>query len=565
VVHTTIGAGESPASAVRPFARLVAHFLARLARSGSQVADTEFELGIGGLLGVLAAPGAFACLLLLDKYSTLLNWLRGRLHQDLYVTSYPDKYLFIALAMAVTGIVTVLKWDRIVPDAQDYLNLAPLPIPARNILLANMAAILIAVLVFAIDVNGVSMLAFPLFVTAAAQTAPAEFLRFAVVHAACTVLASIFTFCLVFAVLGAFSAILPRTFFRSLSSWLRGIVLVGLIALLVTGFTGPTQVVRLIGPGNERFLPPFWFTGLYQALQNRHAPAIDAAASVALPATAAALLVVVISYALGYRRNFRSVLESEARSSRNRLPDLAVRCLDLFAGQGTGFARASHRFTVRALLRSEPHRLCLAVFGGLGWLMALQEIVGGSPEEGFLGLSYLLLLGLRIALDMPASVAANWLFRTVLEARSNRSAQVAQRVMLGFLVPLVILPCLVFCGPLQALFVLAASVGLSEALLARYRKFPLACPLPGFRENFLVLVLAYLLGFEAFTHLGAGVERWLLSEPIWFVPVFGFLAAAWSWNRGRIRRARAAGELEDGLVFENLSTPVVETMNLFEG
>src|ERR1700674_523659 len=152
-----------------PFGRLVRQFLARTVRGSQGSADSEFDLGIGGLLGVLPTPGAFTCFLLLDKYSALLNWMRGR-RQDIYLVSLPDKYLFLSLAMAVTGIVTVLKWDKILPDAQDYLNLAPLPIRPRAILLANAAALAIAVLVFAVDVNGVSAVFFPLFVTAAAQT-----------------------------------------------------------------------------------------------------------------------------------------------------------------------------------------------------------------------------------------------------------------------------------------------------------------------------------------------------------------------------------------------------------
>src|SRR5579863_4945245 len=84
-----------------PFGRLVGHFLARVAApssAGQDSASTEFEFGAGALLGLLAAPGAFGCFLLLDKYSSLLNWLRGRLHQDLLVTSLPDKYMFLSLA-----------------------------------------------------------------------------------------------------------------------------------------------------------------------------------------------------------------------------------------------------------------------------------------------------------------------------------------------------------------------------------------------------------------------------------------------------------------------------------
>ena len=57
-----------------PFGRLTAHFLDRLVR-GEDTASSEFELGVGGLLGLLAAPGAFYCFLLFDRYSALLAWM----------------------------------------------------------------------------------------------------------------------------------------------------------------------------------------------------------------------------------------------------------------------------------------------------------------------------------------------------------------------------------------------------------------------------------------------------------------------------------------------------------
>src|SRR5256885_13063511 len=90
----------------RPFGRLVGHFLSRMtAPSGS----SDLELGAGFLLGILAAPGTFYCFLLFQKYSSLLDYLRGRRGQDVYLTSAPDKFFLICLAMAVTGIITVLK------------------------------------------------------------------------------------------------------------------------------------------------------------------------------------------------------------------------------------------------------------------------------------------------------------------------------------------------------------------------------------------------------------------------------------------------------------------------
>src|SRR3954451_5243482 len=165
----------------RPLGRLVAHFLTKMVRGGQDDASSELELGAGAMLGLLAAPGAFTSLLMLDKYSAFINWMRGHLRDDLYVTSIPDKYLFLTVAMAVAGIVTVLKWDQILPDTQDYLNFAPLPVTSRRILLANAVAIVTAVLVVALDVNLIPTLLFPMFVTAAARSAVQAFLPFALV------------------------------------------------------------------------------------------------------------------------------------------------------------------------------------------------------------------------------------------------------------------------------------------------------------------------------------------------------------------------------------------------
>src|SRR5947199_3032404 len=194
----------------RPFGRLVRHFLMKLVRGGQDDASSEFDLGAGALLGLLAAPGAFTSLLMLDKYSAFLNWMRGHLRDDLYITSIPDKYLFLSVAMAVAGIVTVLKWDQILPDQQDYLNFAPLPVRSRQILMANAVAILTAVLVVAIDVNLIPSILFPMFVTAAARSAVQSFLPFAMTHIVIVILASIFSISSVFAILGAVSAVLPR-------------------------------------------------------------------------------------------------------------------------------------------------------------------------------------------------------------------------------------------------------------------------------------------------------------------------------------------------------------------
>jgi hypothetical protein len=550
-------------AAATPFGRLVAHFLQKMVRA------SDLDVGAGGLLGLLAAPGAFASLFMLEKYSTLLDspYFRGSGPQDYYVTSINDKYLFLAVAMAVAGIVSVLKWDQVLPDSQDYLNLVPLPIRSRRILLANATAISIAVAAVATDVNFVASLLFPLLVTAASRTALTAYFQFVAAHIFCMVMGSVFSICSVFAILGGAAAVLPRNGFRAVSSWLRGAILLAFLALFVSGFAS-RDLLRWVQQQPDspvRYLPSLWFLGLYQVLQDRGTPLLRELARYAAIGLPSVFAVTLVTYALSYRRRFVAVLESSSRPSRQRLLRVVFVVLDAFAPRQSGFARAAHRFIVRAMLRSESHRLVLAVALGLGWMAALQDSRGAA-----LSMAYLLILGLRLAFELPASVPANWVFRVVLDPRRAESPGVARRVMYSFLAPCVVAPAFALTcwqeGPApaaaHAFLVAALSASLAELLLAGYRKFPHTCPLPGFRNNFLMLCLIQFVGYAFFTRAGAAFEAWTAQSPWRYALLPAAMYTAWKWNQGRLAEARENGELEEGLVFENAPVTVVHSFDL---
>jgi hypothetical protein len=222
---------------------------------------------------------------------------------------------------------------------------------------------------------------------------------------------------------------------------------------------------------------------------------------------------------------------------------------------------------LRALLRNEAHRLCLAVSIGLGWLLALQS---GSVWEGPLIATYLLTLGLRLSFELPAGVPANWIFRATLDVREQAAGAVARRVLLAFLTPAVLVPCLLSTAAVEGvaravfhtLYVLMLALCLMEPLLAGYRKIPLTSPLPGFRDNLLLSCLLQLLGFEAFTHLGAWLEQWMAAAPLRYLLLPAAMLAAWKWNQGRLADAREAGELETSLSFDSQPPPAIERLKL---
>lgn len=555
----------------KPFLRLVRHFLARLVRGGHESEAAEFQLGAGPLLGILSAPGALFSFLLFEKYSTLHDFIMGRRQPSIYSFSAPDKYFFICLAMGVAGILTALKWDRILPDSQDYLNLAPLPVRARTIFLANAAAVAFAVGVVGIDVNGVSTILFPMIAASYAHLGFAGIARFILGHAVSLMLANLFLFCAILALLGTLATLLPRALFRACSPWIRGAILIGSVVLLIAGPEVPRN------PHSAgRFFPPLWFLGLYQWIEGHVTPAMEQMSRVALAAFAIAVCWMLAAYALGYRQSFASAIESAKPPRKQPVARVILAFLDLFAARSGAFERACYRFTTRALLRNEAHRLCISVALGLGWLMAAQQAMSSRAEtrlEAPLTAAYLLILGLRIAFEMPAGVASNWAFRAALDPRANTILGAPRRVVLSFLVPFVLAPAFAlawrdmgfFTATLHTVVVTALSLSLSEIMLIGYRKIPLTCPLPPFGDDFLVRVVIQIVAFGMFMQLGAHLDAWILRHPLGLPLLPAAMAAAWWWNKNRIAQAREDGELEETVLFENAAPVAVTRLDLFEG
>jgi len=284
----------------RPFGRLVLLCCARIFRGGDSVSG-QLDFGVGATLAMLAAPGGFAAILLLDKYSTMMQWMRGQRNFDVMTAAAPDEYFFIVVSMAISAAVAAWKWDSVFPDRRDYANLAPLPLTSTAIFRANLLAVVMLAGVFAIDVNAASSLLFPLIVNPS-QPSFGYYLRFAAVHVSCVVLASVFSFAAVFAIAGALMAALPYSAFRRVSLYLRLLFLLAAMALLGSSFAVPALAHNPQSP--VRWLPSMWFLALVQMLRGRADASLAHLAYVGLEATGVAIAVAIAAYGLSYRRCF---------------------------------------------------------------------------------------------------------------------------------------------------------------------------------------------------------------------------------------------------------------------
>ena len=568
----------------RPFGRLVQLFVERIFRGGGD-ADTEgLDLGVGLVLTLLALPGGFVSLFLLDKYGSFLQWLRGVKGFDALLVAFSDEYFFIVLSMTVTGAVAVWRWDAIFPDRRDYVNLAHLPVSTRTIFFANFTAVLFLVGLLAIDVNAASCVLFPA-VVAAAQPKFAFFLKFALVHAAGVILASIFAFFAVFALLGLLAALLPPALLRRVSSLVRGAILVYLVSLLCTSFaiTNALQRAQDFVPAWMYFFPSCWFVSLCQTLRARANPAMVQLAKLCLPALVILFMVSFCAYAIGYRRHFMRIAETSDGGVSVHLPGRRwwAFCDRLLLP--TPFQRGCFRFAGKTLLRSESHRLSMTAVAGFALVLASQALMSafqnaGSVREAALSpaalsipfiLTFLLILGLRIVFEIPVELRANWIFQSLLDSNQQECRALAGKLILVSVLPGVLSATFVIyfyiagltTACLHTLLVLIWALLFTNLMLIRFRKLPFTCTLPVFKQHSIVVLVAFCFGYLIYAVSTPEFESWALSNPVQMFRLLPVVAVAWYVPHYLSRKTL---DVEKKMIFEETAARSVEVLRLSE-
>ena len=565
----------------KPFCRLLCLFVGRIFHGDS---DSELTFSMGLVLALLPVPGGFYSVFLFEKYSTLLQWMRGERVTSPITAAMPEQYFFIVLSMAVTGMIAVWRWDSIFPDRRDYVNLVPLPLHSRTIFLANFSALLIVALVLAVDLNLASALLFPLAVGASVNSF-SFFAEFAWVHACDVVMASIFSFFSVFLVVGLLMSLLPPSGFRKISLYVRSAIFACFVALLATSFAVPAALQEISGI-YTRFLPPVWFLGLAQSILNPAAGAyLTAMGRIAVIAWEVVLVSCLAIYTISYRNRFLRIAEAAGNAGRTagkgRSP--IFRALDNTLLRSP-FQRAGYRFVIKTLFRSEQHGLMLGAFVSLGTVIASQFLFSSfnndvAPHARFpspellaipLILSYCIVVGLRLTFEIPTELRANWIFRLCVDKHKHEARSLGLKTVLSFVLPWVwLLAAPVYAyfwgwwsGILQAVVLSVWSFLLAEVLLLRFRKIPFTCPYPQFRHSAVVLALSYILGFFVFVIMTAHLEYWSFFTPVPAIALIGIAVISW-YVLYRIRTD--APDVEKEITFDPDSASGFELLDLARG
>ena len=560
-----------------PFGCLVRLFVGRMFYASGNNGAGELDIGVGVMVILLAMPGLLVSLLMFEKYGSLIRLLRGAGAYDPFTATIPDEYFFLVLSMVVSGGAALWRWDSIFLDRRDFTNLVPLPIGLRNIFLANLCAIFFLVGVLTLVVNAASMILFPVAVVGS-QPSLVLFCRFAVGHAVVMLLASAFSSLAVFAVAGILMTLLPAATFRSLSLLARFTLAVLLLVLLGTSFAVP-HWLTLLSVANARrvaILPPVSFLGLLRTVWGKGGePFVSAMTSAAAAALGAAFSTTVLAYRASFRRSFLRIPETPDRGPLPRAPFSFSPLAPLReAVLRTPGQRACCHFVSRTLLRSDGHLQVVSAFLALGLVASaavlssapnLHSIVtGNAPSVEFLSVSFILaycmIVGIRLAFEIPADLQANWIFRFWLDRDRHEARPVARRVLLLFslswLAPAGFLATLAFWGWIAALLhaaiLILCTVVLVEVLLLKFRKIPFTCPYPSFKSHSGLIVVAYLFGYAFFTYYLPQMENWSLSDPwrlFWFAPLLAMVLGSVQLYRKQML------DLDKELVFEDVSAP----------
>lgn len=441
-------------------------FLARFFENEITRGTHDLKASFAALLAAVSIPLAF-----LPAFIGAWPWSFIARYRGIdYLRDYTlgDKLMVVGVGMVVTGVIGALVWNSVLVDRRDAMIVGALPVPARAVVRAKLAALFAYVTVLA---AAMAALASPVFGLLLASGDAARAATGTVAHFVAAFSASAFV---LLAVAASQALLLLAVGPRRARRWSAGLqlLLVGATILLLLflpaigeaardayradwpSYSQEASTIRLEDRTWLRWLPPVWFLGVYETIIVPHRPVALPLAATAAAALGGVAVLTVAAVPLACRRVMAAAVEEPDGVARTgRVSEVAAWWTRVV--HRTPAARASSQFLLAALGRVDRHRFVMAVAAGvaaawvlptaLRWLTLLRD-PPSSPEGGLLQAPYAvmlcMLLGLRVAAALPASLPPGWLLTLVdVPRRTHRS--VLRRTMVG----LVVLPTVIVLLP----------------------------------------------------------------------------------------------------------------------
>jgi hypothetical protein len=510
------------------------HFFGRMFRNETVDFEDQMKERLIVALTLLAVFFAWSSQLLMFKYLIVPDANR----------SWQEKNYIFTLMMLVFAIVTLLEWDVLFPDRQDFSNLMPLPVRLRTMFMAKLVSFVLFIGMFSAAMTSVSSGLFAYYLTEwrAQGAVLVVVVRYVLSHILAGFAANFAVF-FGFVFLQSFlMAVIPPGLYRQVSLLVRFALITGLIFLLFGFVAQPSmlgssfQSLETLKETGDPFLlryPPLWFVGLYEVLVGTGDPLFEAQARTGGLVLLLCLAAFGASSALSYHRHVRRTLEvRKGRPAFFRLREWRRRLLSATVLRAPE-ERAVFGFFSDTLRTSGKHRMALAYYLAVGSAMTLILVVSYresfralTPANGFflvqpLLLVFTLVAGIRVLVDRPAAPEANWVFRLTETPRTARYLTgLKKSVLLDLILPLF---GVVFAlhawlwdvrtALLHAAFGLAVSVLAVEAVFYHYRKVPFACTYVPGKLKLQFTAIPGLLGLLLTLMALASIEKAILMDP----------------------------------------------------
>ena len=555
--------------------RLARHFLSGIAHNDLVAPREDLHATFAGALSFLLVVSAGVTLMFLGKYNGVARMPRGfsavarpPTFDERLVMALGDEMLLLGGAMAVMAILTVLFWDTLSLDDRDRAVLGPLPVSRAALVAAKSAASGVAALVVAVVLNLLPAVSFPIVVLANTSAGMGQVVRWMGAHALAGLAACAFAFFTLVTCRAAAGALLSSGVRRRLGPPVRFALVLSFTSVLLAL---PALASRAGGALEAASVTPFlnpllWFVGLEEVLAGRATPAMAALARAgwwAVGLSAAGACAAVLGGLVGRRATTLEAPARHASRAARFVSGLIDRIATLVAEDHR--SRAGFLFTVRALFRSPRHRLYLAGSLGLGLAVAGATIaaayggvrVGRRPLDlttmalaGQLNLIFFLVVGIRLAVTIPADLEAGWVFRFLASpSRERHLAGARSAIFVTTVLPLLLLlapvhaACWGWYGALvHFAFGVVAALTLLEVVFLDYDRLPLVSAFTPGRTLLSLRFPAAVAGYVLFAYL-TPVAEWLLITRAgmfyaWialFVVVVGRLLASQSLRARRDR------------------------------
>ena len=512
------------------FRLLIRHFLERFFNNDMVSADGETKARLLQVVYAIALPGMVVALFLFPLYHAPL--------ERPFWSQVSDHYFYVLYSFVAVGAVSIFAWDLLFPDLLDLFVLSPLPIVGARLFRSRIVAAILFLGLFLLGSSALGAIFYPLL------SDPPGLARHLIAHVSAVLAAGAFAAALILSLQGLITTVVGERFSRAISPFLQGIAMMVFLTILLLFPLSSRFLEVLVNLHVARYFPPFWFLGIYETLLagSLSLPVFSGLAKTGCLATAIVFALTIVSYPLAYRRRMRYLVEgSEVFDTRN-IAIVPIHRLLHATLLRNAVQRGIYHFISCSLLRTQRHRVYMAMYGGLGLALLLACTVLLKLSHGHPGFAlspdglraavpiaaFWTIAGLRTAFLSPADRRGGWIFRVILGRPT--SAQLGTTVrwilpcVLGLTLGMVALISRVAPPELrgwnslacQVLIAVGLCLLLTDALFLKVRTIPFTGEARASATNLAFILLQYFGLFPPLILISAGLEPWLEAS-VWHV------------------------------------------------